>query len=168
MSRVIKTRWTWVWLLTLVTSGKLLNFSELLFPQQQNEATDNNYQTESLQEWNGLLHGHDAWLTRTLQKWQDFPGDAVDKNLPNTARGHRFNSWCRNIPHATEQVIPYATTTEPALSSPWAVTTETALESRRAATTAACVPRACALQQEKPLQWEVWASQSRVAPACRS
>ena len=33
-------------------------------------------------------------------------------------------------------------------------------------TTEACMPRACALQQEKPLQWEARAPQWRVAP-CR-
>ena len=30
-------------------------------------------------------------------------------------RGHRFNPWSRKIPHATEQLSPCTTTTEPAL-----------------------------------------------------
>ena len=39
------------------------------------------------------------------------------------------------------------------------------LLSPRATTTEAHAPRAHALQQEKPLQWEACASQRRVAPA---
>ena len=42
------------------------------------------------------------------------------------------------------------------------------LLSLRAAATEACMPRACAPQQEKPLQWEAWAPQWRVAPAHRT
>ena len=68
-------------------------------------------------------------------------------------RGHRFEPWSGEIPHAAEQLSPRATTTEPALYSPRATTTE------------ARVPRAHALQQEKPLQWEARAPQWRVAPA---
>ena len=30
-------------------------------------------------------------------------------------RGHRFNPWSGKIPHATEQLSPCATTTEPVL-----------------------------------------------------
>ena len=45
-------------------------------------------------------------------------------------RGHGFNPRSRKIPHALEQLSPCATTTE------------------------ACVSRARAPQQEKPLQWE--------------
>ena len=39
------------------------------------------------------------------------------------------------------------------------------LLSLHAATTEACVPRACAMQQEKPQQREACAPQQRVAPA---
>ena len=52
--------------------------------------------------------------------------------------------WSGKIPHASEQLSLYATTTE------------------------ARVPRARALQQEKPLQWEVCTPQRRVAPACHN
>ena len=38
----------------------------------------------------------------------------------------------------------------------------------RATTTEARVPRACALQQEKPPQWEACAPQWRVAPTHRN
>ena len=43
---------------------------------------------------------------------------------------------------------------------------EPQLLNSRAATTEAPEPRACAPQQEKPLQWEARAQQERVAPAC--
>ena len=33
-------------------------------------------------------------------------------------RGHRFMPWSRNIPHAAEQLGPWATTTEPARLEP--------------------------------------------------
>ena len=39
-------------------------------------------------------------------------------------RRHRFNPWSRKIPHASEQLSPSATTTEPVLWSPQATTTE--------------------------------------------
>ena len=62
------------------------------------------------------------------------------KNPPANA-GHRFELWSGKIPHATEQLSPRATTTE------------------------ARTPRACALQQEKPPQWEARAPQGRIASA---
>ena len=52
--------------------------------------------------------------------------------------GHRFDSWSRKIPYASEQLSPYATAPEPALLGPQATTTE------------AHTPGACALQPEKP------------------
>ena len=68
-------------------------------------------------------------------------------------RGHGFDSWFRKIPHAVEQLSPWATTTEPVLWSPRTTTAE------------ARVPRAHAQQQEKPPQLEACAPQWRVAPA---
>ena len=44
----------------------------------------------------------------------DFPGGAVVKNPPANA-GHGFDPCSGKIPHAAEQLSPYATTTEPAL-----------------------------------------------------
>ena len=59
---------------------------------------------------------------------------------PPACRGRGFEPWSGKIPHATEQLSPCATTTEPPL------------ESLRATTTEARVPRARAEQQEKPPQ----------------
>ena len=56
-------------------------------------------------------------------------------------RGHGFEPWSGKIPHAAEQLSPWATTT------------------------AARVPRAYAPQQEKPPQWEARAPQWRPNPA---
>ena len=52
--------------------------------------------------------------------------------------------------------------TKPVCHNYWARVPQ--LLSLRATTTEACVSRACALQQEKPLQWEARAQQQRVAP----
>ena len=59
-----------------------------------------------------------------------------------------------------EKLSPCTTTTEPALWS-----REPQLLSPRATATEARAPRACAPQQEKPLQLEARAPQQRVAPA---
>ena len=58
--------------------------------------------------------------------------------------------------------------TEPMCHNYWACALEPASHnywSLRATTTEAHAPRARALQQEKPLQWEARAPQQRVAPA---
>ena len=39
-------------------------------------------------------------------------------------RGHGFNPWSGKIPHAVEQLSPWATATEPVLESPGIGTTE--------------------------------------------
>ena len=86
--------------------------------------------------------------------WSGIPGLPVQRTWAwslvredSTCRGRGLDFWSRRIPHATEQVSPCAVTThasvhEPQLLSPCAATTE------------APAPSACALQQEKPLQWE--------------
>ena len=71
-------------------------------------------------------------------------------------KGHGFDPWSGRTPHATEQLSPCAATAEPALWSPWATTAE------------AHMPRARALQQERPQQWEGRAPQGRVAPTHRN
>ena len=43
-----------------------------------------------------------------------FPGGAVVKNPPANAGDHGFEPWSRKIPHAAEQLGPWATITEPA------------------------------------------------------
>ncbi|KAM9079980.1 asparaginyl-tRNA synthetase isoform 2-T2 [Megaptera novaeangliae] len=72
------------------------------------------------------------------------------------ARGHRFEPWSRKIPHATEQLSPCDTTTEPVLYSLCATTTE------------AHAPRAHAAQREKPPQREACAPQQGVTLARRN
>ena len=57
----------------------------------------------------------------------------------------------------------WACALEPVSHNYWACVPQ--LLSLRATTTEAHMPRACALQQEKPLQWEARAPQWRVAPA---
>ena len=57
-------------------------------------------------------------------------------------RGHRFEPWSGKIPHAAEQLSPFATATE------------------------AHAPRARAPQQEKPPQWEARTLQQRLALTC--
>ena len=58
-------------------------------------------------------------------------------------RGHGFEPWSGRIPHAAEQLGPWATTTEPALLEP-------------------------VLPNERPRQWEARAPRWRVAPARRN
>ena len=58
----------------------------------------------------------------------DFPDGPVVKNLTANAWGHAFSPWSKKIPHASRQLSPCSATTE--------------------------APRARALQQEKPPQWE--------------
>ena len=55
----------------------------------------------------------------------DFPGGVVVKNSSTCqCRGHGFEPWSGKIPHATEQLNPCATTTEPAVESARATTTD--------------------------------------------
>ena len=56
--------------------------------------------------------------TKLKQIKQDFPGGSVVKNLPASAGDMIL------IPHATEQLRPHATITEPVLESPEARTSE--------------------------------------------
>ena len=69
----------------------------------------------------------------------DFPGGPVVKNATCQNRGHRFDPFSGKIPRAIGQLSPCSITTESVLKSPWATTT------------AAHVPRAHALQEEKPM-----------------
>ena len=76
------------------------------------------------------------------------------------SRGHGFHLWSGKIPHAAQQLSPW-----PQLLSLRSRARETQLLSLRATVTEAGTPRARALQQEKPPQWEARAPQGRVAPA---
>ena len=49
---------------------------------------------------------------------QGFPGGAVVEKLPADAGGHGLEPWSGKIPHAAEQLGPWATITEPAHLEP--------------------------------------------------
>ena len=92
-----------------------------------------------------------------------FPGSAVVKNLPANA-GDTGSSPVREDPTCCRANKPMhhnyeACALEPMSHSYWNL---------HATTTEVHVPRACALQQEKPLQWEARALQQRVAPSHRN
>ena len=90
-----------------------------------------------------------------------FPGGAVVKNLPANAgdMGSSLGPGRSHIPprsnyaHAPQLLSLRSRACKPQLLSPRTTTTE------------ARAPRARALQQEKPPQWEARAPQRRVAPA---
>ena len=67
-------------------------------------------------------------------------------------RKHGFTPWSGKIPHAVEQLNPCTTTIEPVPKRLGAATTE------------ACAARACALQQEKPPQWDAHTLQLESSP----
>ena len=67
-------------------------------------------------------------------------------------QGQGLDLWSGKIPHAAKQQSLCAVTTEPTLESP------------QAATTKAHVSRDCALQKEKPLQWEACAEKQESSP----
>ena len=84
-------------------------------------------------------------------KLADFPGGIVGKNSPANA-GDRGWPPVWKIPHATEQLSLCARISEPLIWGPGATTTETG------------APRAHALQQKKPLQWEACAPKRENRP----
>ena len=69
-----------------------------------------------------------------------FPWWLSGKESACRCKNHGFDPWPRKIPHATEQLSPCTPTIEPVLESPGAAAAK------------AWVPRACARQQEKPVQ----------------
>ena len=71
----------------------------------------------------------------------DFPGGAMDKNLPANAGDCGFNPWSGKILHAAEQLSPCSKITEPTIQSLWAENAE------------APASRTHALQQEKPMYY---------------
>ena len=55
-------------------------------------------------------------VTACLKKAETgLPWWPVGKNPPASAGDNRFNPWSKKIPHATEQISPGTTATEPAL-----------------------------------------------------
>ena len=104
-------------------------------------------------------------VKRTLQ---DFPGGAVVKNMPANA-GDVGSSPCPGRSHKQDSVASWSNKARaPQPLSLRSRAREPQLLSPRATTTEARAPRACALQQEKPPQWEARAPQWRVAPALRN
>ena len=91
-----------------------------------------------------------TWFLKVLCK--RVPWWLTGKESTCQFRGHGFDSWSRKIPHVPQQLRPCAVTTEPMLWSPRALTTE------------AVTTEACALQQEKPPQWEAWTLQLESSP----
>ena len=94
---------------------------------------------------------------------QGFPGGAVVKNLPANA-GDTDSSSGPGRSHMPQSNWACA----PQLLSLCSRAHEPQLLSLCATTTEARMPRARALQQEKPPQWEACAPQWRVAPARRN
>ena len=100
----------------------------------------------------------DPRCSRTRNKYiklnGDFPGGAVVKNPPANAGDTGLSP---GPGRSRMQLSPCSTTTEPVL------------QSQQATTADAWVPRAHALQQEKPPQWEArCAPQQRVASTRRN
>ena len=90
-------------------------------------------------KWNWWGDGI-AQRIKVKVKNQGLPSWSSGKESFCQHRGPRFNSWSRKIPHGPGQLSLCATTTE------------------------ARVPRAWALQQEKPLQWEAYTPQLWSSP----
>ena len=85
------------------------------------------------------------WATRPYKVICQVPpwwssGKKKKKKSAFQFRGWELDPWSWNIPCAMEQLSPYTVTSE------------------------ACVPRACAPQQEKPLQWEAHAPRLESSP----
>ena len=66
-----------------------------------------------------------------------------------------FHPWSRTIPRASEQLSPCTTTIEPVALEPGGCNYQLHVPHLRQTAR----PRACALQQEKPPQWEAHAPQ---------
>ena len=58
------------------------------------------------------------YFFRLRKKYRGFPGGAVVENLPANAGDAGSSPACGKIPHAAEQLSPWATTTEPARLEP--------------------------------------------------
>ena len=105
----------------------------------------------------------DFWIIFYRNRTVGFPGGAVVKNPPANA-GDTGSSPGLGRSHMPQSNKARA----PQLMSLRSRAHEPQLLSPRPTTTEACVPRAHAPQQEKPLQWEARAPQQRVTPARRN
>ena len=104
------------------------------------------------------------WLKKKKKKrWTGLPWWLSGKESTCQCRRHRFNPWSRKIPRTMEHLRPCAPQLLGLCSragSPnyWAHVLQLL--------TSAC-PKACAPQQEKPLQWVTHCNQ-RAGPACHN
>ena len=89
------------------------------------------------------------------KKKRGFPGGAVVENLPANA-ATRVRALVQEDPTCRGA-------TKPVRHNYWAREPQLLSHNFSATTTEASTPRACALQQEKPPQWEAHAPQRRVA-----
>ena len=55
---------------------------------------------------------------KNIKKERGFPGGTVVESLPANAGNTGFKPWSGRIPHAADQLGPWATTTEPARLEP--------------------------------------------------
>ena len=107
-------------------------------------------QTTTVPSWNvtfafALLtdaHGTSSESTEFKTKW-GLPWWRSGWESACRCRGHGFEPWSGKIPHAAEQLGPWATTTEPARLEP-------------------------VLRNERPRWWEACAPRWGVAPACHN
>ena len=83
-----------------------------------------------------------------LPLFRDFPGGPVTENLPASAGG------MGSIPGPGRPHMPQSSETQASQQSQCSTARGPQLLIPHAAPTEACVPRACALQQEKQLQWD--------------
>ena len=86
-----------------------------------------------------VRRGNQKEGTRGLAWWHS------GKESSCKCSGHRFDPWSGKIPHASEQLSPCATTTEPGKPHYWAQVLQLLNPEH---------PRARAPQREKPRQWE--------------
>ena len=125
----------------------------------------------SKSEWRSKWTRHTTkvkiWYPKKRKRnFRVFPGGALVKNPPANA-GTQVRALAQEDPTCHGATKPvrhnyWAWALEPTSHNYWAL--EPQLLSSRATTTEAHAPRACALQQEKPPQWEAHAKQRRVAP----
>ena len=125
---VVTLSWFRTWVLLILTrantgtkvhSGRV-TLSSLVQTQPQNPLTNN--ASSSHYKFLGVFketnyiwsESYISWITRNtgLPWWCSGWESACQ------CRGHGFEPWSRKIPHATEQLGPWATTTEPACLEP--------------------------------------------------
>ena len=73
-------------------------------------------QVKTVESWNKRGANKNEWIgTSLVVQWL---------RIHLLMQGHKFDPWSRKIPHAVEQLSPWAPSIEPVLQSPGMVTTE--------------------------------------------